>query len=261
MPVCANCSKSLATNRALSVHLVKDHHVSPQEYYDLVIGRCPGCANCGKATTFEGMSKGYTRHCSQRCAQKVIQNRPENIIKKSQVSRRTMLRLNSDPAYVAQKSLTMKRLHSDPEFAERHRERGRKRFTILHQDPEFRRKVGSRNNLRGWHSSPKSGEVYYRSSYESRAYEILDADDDVVSYQYEPVSIPYLSIDGSTKNYYPDLMVQYRGGRSILVEIKPRDLVNTEVNQAKADAAIAWCDERNIEFTIWTEQQLFPQPN
>lgn len=107
----------------------------------------------------------------------------------------------------------------------------------------------------GWHSSPKCGRQYYRSSYERRYFLMLDADQTVLSYESEPFKIPY-RFDGSTKNYTPDVLVEYVDGSRALVEVKPEVLTREAKNLAKAEAAQRWCKANDVRFLTATEGEL-----
>lgn len=106
----------------------------------------------------------------------------------------------------------------------------------------------------GWHDSPKAGRQFYRSSYELHYFRMLDSDSDVVTYQSEPLKIPYLW-EGSIKNYTPDILVTRRD-RKQLIEVKPANLVNEPKNLAKAIAADAWCSQNEVEYVVVTENEL-----
>lgn len=126
--------------------------------------------------------------------------------------------------------------------------------------------------------------IVYRSSWEEHAFKFLDNNPNVLHWISEPLPIAYLKpvqVGGkwSTKpaNYFPDLFVEYvnREGSVIkeLIEIKPlkqtrasrskKESVRLQenyvhlVNQAKWEAAQAWCDKYGIKFSILTENSLF----
>lgn len=96
--------------------------------------------------------------------------------------------------------------------------------------------------------------VYLRSSYESTYARMLDADPTVVSWQHEPLRIPYL-FEGSVHNYVPDFMVTTDEG-PVLVEVKPSLLSDTVQNLAKMRAAQAWCDTNDVAYALVTEANL-----
>lgn len=58
---------------ALASHLMHTHkEITPQEYYDKYIKKPSEgiCKECGKPTTFRGLTKGYLEHCSSNCSNK-----------------------------------------------------------------------------------------------------------------------------------------------------------------------------------------------
>ncbi len=66
--ICEICRKDCQN---LAVHIVQKHkNISTKEYFDKYL-RKPGegiCPVCGKPTTFIGMSKRYSIHCSLKCS-------------------------------------------------------------------------------------------------------------------------------------------------------------------------------------------------
>lgn len=103
--------------------------------------------------------------------------------------------------------------------------------------------------------SVKCSKTFYcRSSYECKYLEKLETDPDVLSYEVEPLAIPYM-FEGRVRNYIPDVMVT-RAGKQQLVEVKPAVLTDTEQNVQKASAARNWCDQNGIEFLVITESEL-----
>lgn len=108
--------------------------------------------------------------------------------------------------------------------------------------------------ISGWHEAPKCGRQFYRSSYERRYFEMLDVDDDVLTYESEPFSIPYV-LDGTIKNYTPDVLVTRRD-RKQLVEVKPTALLDDPMNVAKSNIAREWCALNDVEYLVVTETAL-----
>ena len=107
-----------------------------------------------------------------------------------------------------------------------------------------------------YYSAKNDKEMFYRSSYELVAYKILEQLSKVLKYENEPLRIPYISAEGITKNYVPDILVTYKDGSIELIEVKPECFVNDEITQLKADAAIKYCKENDMEFSFWTERDL-----
>lgn len=137
-------------------------------------------------------------------------------------------------------------------------------------DPERGQKVSEAHALRairgerteslashksGYHMSPKMGDVWYRSSYEQRLYQMLDNDQSVISYAAEPLFIRY-QFEGTTKRYVPDVLVEYVDERRELVEVKPAAFLNDPIVMAKAEAGRKFCRMYGWEYKMMTEKEL-----
>lgn len=115
----------------------------------------------------------------------------------------------------------------------------------------------------GQYVSTKTGKTCnYRSSWELRFMQILDADSRVEVWEHEPFSIPY-EFDGVKKRYLPDFQVVLEG-KDLLVEVKPPTLTDTPLNAAKRAAALEFCRRNGWEYLSWnldeesTELKLTP---
>jgi len=105
--------------------------------------------------------------------------------------------------------------------------------------------------------------LFYRSSYELKAFQMIENDKSILKWSYETEIIPYESKTGSYHNYYVDIKIWYDNKIS-LIEIKPENKLIPNIkcideynkNQAKWKAAKKYCKERNWEFKIWTEKEL-----
>jgi len=127
-------------------------------------------------------------------------------------------------------------------------------------------------------------DIVYRSSWELNAFKMLDGNPNITGWASEEIAIPYAKpMFNSGKLYYiealyyPDLYVEYtdKDGNFVkeLIEIKPkkqtrpsraRNYVNKlnenytfEVNKHKWEAAMKWCEKRDIKFSIVTEKTIF----
>ena len=126
-----------------------------------------------------------------------------------------------------------------------------------------------------------STNIVYRSSWELRFMSHLDKNPNVIRWASEELIIPYF--DPTTnrfRRYFPDFIVTVRNKegkqKTTIFEIKPnhqtimpnpakakskRRLFNEAktwgVNQAKWQAATAFCEERGWTFQILTEKELF----
>lgn len=103
---------------------------------------------------------------------------------------------------------------------------------------------------KGTHLSTKTGrECYYRSSWELLLMKELDVDPDVIDWESEFTSIPYV-FEGSAHRYVPDFKV-VRLGCTQLVEVKPQDLRETDRNVLKRQAALIHCESLGWQYVEW----------
>jgi hypothetical protein len=151
--------------------------------------------------------------------------------------------------------------------------------------------------MAGWHQNfykvvnrhkyigPDVDKVFYRSSWERKMFEFLDNNPYVLAWgsEIEPINYmkPVPDKNGGVKmkpaKYYPDIYVEYvnenKEFKKELIEIKPdkqtrpsrsrkptvklQENYTHAVNTAKWEAAKRWCEERGIEFKIYTENNVY----
>lgn len=118
---------------------------------------------------------------------------------------------------------------------------------------------GSGNYKSGYYFSKKNDcKIYYASSYELQAFEILELLDEVKYFNRCKFSIDYMNPkDSRTRRYIPDIEVVYISGRRQIIEIKPKSRLKEETVMAKAFAAQKYCDANDLTYTVWTENDLF----
>jgi len=115
----------------------------------------------------------------------------------------------------------------------------------------------------------------YRSGWEFTFMKFCDEHPSVSQWASEAIRIPYRNpLSGKHTIYVPDFFIVYsdKGGRKRveLIEVKPSSQALKEklgrsranqahyvVNQAKWEAARAWCKQKGIYFRIVTEQDIF----
>ncbi len=111
---------------------------------------------------------------------------------------------------------------------------------------------------KGFHDSPKANIVYYRSSYEKKAYVMLDEDPNVSNYYAESICIRYLNtMDNNYHLYFIDIKAIYTDGIVKLIEVKPGKRLEEYVVNAKINAGKAYATSINALFEVWTENILF----
>lgn len=121
--------------------------------------------------------------------------------------------------------------------------------------------------------------IYYRSSWELKCMQKFDLHPDVIQWSSEELVIPYVSpIDGRKHRYFVDFVVKIRkpDGKveTQVIEVKPsketqppkkpkrltesylKAVMTYGVNQAKWEAAEAYCGRVGAKFVVITEKEL-----
>lgn len=123
-------------------------------------------------------------------------------------------------------------------------------------------------------------QIVYRSSWELSMNKFLDNNPNILRWSSEEIKIPYIKpTDNRQHFYFPDYWIEYRNkdGNVVqeIVEVKPEvqtrppttkgkkkttilyEQQTWQVNVAKWQAAVAWCEARRIQFRVITENGLF----
>lgn len=117
----------------------------------------------------------------------------------------------------------------------------------------------------------------YRSSWEFAFMKFCDESPSIAKWASEAVRIPYRNpLTGRYTIYVPDFFINYvdKGGQphAEIVEIKPQNQSLKEkvgknlnnqasyiLNQAKWEAATAWCRQKGLKFRVINETDIFHQ--
>lgn len=117
----------------------------------------------------------------------------------------------------------------------------------------------------------------YRSGWELAFMRMCDENPAIINWASEAIKIPYRNpLTGKQTIYVPDFFITYqdRAGKTHveLIEVKPanqsiRERVGKSIhnqahyviNQAKWEAARAWCRQKNIKFRVVNEGDIFHQ--
>ncbi len=126
--------------------------------------------------------------------------------------------------------------------------------------------------------------IRYMSSWELRVHQFFDRNPNILKWSSEPIGIPYVKpTTQRIHEYFVDYWVLYVDKEGMVceefIEVKPaaqtrpsrarnprtkqQQMITYQVNQAKWNAAVRWCEEktkvsgRNITFRILTEQEIF----
>ena len=121
--------------------------------------------------------------------------------------------------------------------------------------------------------------INYRSLWERKFCKYCDLNDSIIKWSSEEITIPYRSpIDNRIHRYFPDFYIKYRDSdgkiKNSLIEIKPLKQTIPPVkpsrqtkkylyeayeyakNQAKWKVAREFCEDRQWEFKVLTENEL-----
>lgn len=117
--------------------------------------------------------------------------------------------------------------------------------------------------------------IHFRSSWERCVGKWCDANPNVKRWNSEEVIIPYVCpTDNKTHRYYMDFMIEFKSGKTFLIEVKPEcqtqppqpgkrktkrfvtEAMTYAKNDAKWNAAKNFADRNGIHFEIWTEKTL-----
>ena len=143
-------------------------------------------------------------------------------------------------------------------FTDEHRENIRK-ATLEQYDRGF---DPNNHHRSGNHISPKAGTVFHRSSYEKKAFILLDSMPEVESYEVEKIRIPYEDPrDNSHHIFVVDISVKFKDGTLMAIEVKPNIWLNSIVNSTKLKALEEWSFKNNCRCEVWDEFLLFGQEN
>jgi hypothetical protein len=229
------------------------------------------CENCGKFFKLRSFYEvGKRRFCSVSCATSYSQSNKNywdsDEDRKLKLRKKQLDKIKSNtwknPIFIgdARERMIATKNENPVEFTEERKELASKvaAYNIINgKNP----KLGCfKYGKIGYYFSKKKGKkIRYRSSYEKKAYEILDSLEDLNTFEIEPFRVPYV-LDGKNRSYVPDLLLRFKDDTTKLVEIKPLDKLKTEEVIAKKLYAEKYCKENGIKggYEIWTETLLFP---
>lgn len=130
--------------------------------------------------------------------------------------------------------------------------------TIIDWDPMYRRSKRKKRKFKeGYFESRKMGkQIHFRSSWERDVMICLERCRDVTEFYGDDHLCVEYSMSGKQHRYWPDFTVKTTSGNTYVLEIKPESQTAMEMNQAKWSAAVKYCDARQWEFQVWTEQYI-----
>ena len=114
-------------------------------------------------------------------------------------------------------------------------------------------------NITGYVQSDKSSEyTYFEASLERDALILCEFDPNVEFFKTQPRRFNYV-LNDKPRYYTPDIMVKYKNGSVLLVEVKYRDDLRKKWTELKPKFKAAIHElksEQNTRFKIWTETEI-----
>ena len=93
----------------------------------------------------------------------------------------------------------------------------------------------------------------FQSDMERRMMDRLERDAHVVKWmKRHGISIPWIDGQKHQRRYVPDFLVEYEGGRKVIVEVKDPSRIDSNDVQRKRKAAEIWCRQRGMEYVLAT---------
>lgn len=122
---------------------------------------------------------------------------------------------------------------------------------------EGKLKIYPNNHKAGEYESMKMKKIMkYKSSWELALMKAFDHDQNVVSFEYESLRIPYY-YDNHKRWYIPDFIVTFSNGTKKMLEIKPAQFLDNEKTKLKSLAAQEYCKTNLIdEYQILTKKDI-----
>ena len=126
-------------------------------------------------------------------------------------------------------------------------------------------------------------QIIYRSLWERKVMVYCDKNDAIIEWGSEEVIVPYLSpMDGRIHRYFPDFYMKVRqddgSTKKFIIEVKPKsqckqpvknpkrrttkwfnEVKTFAINQAKWKSAREFCEDKGMEFKIFTEDHINPK--
>lgn len=251
--ICKICDVVFLSSFGVSSHMRHKHKMSTQEYYNnyiLIDESMKYCKVCNRETRYRGIHQGYDKYCSKKCSNGDEEYRTNLSIGISKTIRERKGEVQEKYKQTCLLKYGVENYSQTEENRLKQSDNTTKRFL----NGEFTHRNHFTTGF--FYSDKNQQSLYYRSSYELKAYELLEADESIMSYESEPFTIPYIDEDGIKRRYIPDILVTPYNSKQKLIEVKPRELLSVIRNQLKIKSAKKYCEANNLCFEVWTEQEL-----
>ncbi|AZR82957.1 TnsA endonuclease N-terminal domain-containing protein [Thiomicrospira sp. S5] len=117
----------------------------------------------------------------------------------------------------------------------------------------------SYRNITGHVHSNKSDEyTHFESGLERKALLLCEFDDQIEKFKTQPRRFEFIH-DGKKRHYTPDILIKFKDGRLLYIEVKYRSDLKKDWEKLKPKFKAAIRElksEPNTRFRIWTEQEI-----
>ena len=259
-------------------YILEKYELTPQIYYDIVILGIsspidrPKC-NCGNYTKYKGIVGGYKTYCNRICMYKYREVneafRTYNLGGKDkkgkhlseETKRKISIANKGKPRYIPTEETRRKlsKAHKGRKITWKDKQRVAA-LKRIQRDPIGALKFVKSRGKSGYYKPEKCSEtIRYLSTWEFKFLRWCDFSKDVDLIETaEP--IPY-TFSGKDHIYIPDFKLTLNNKQIIIVEIKPKNLVNDPVVIAKRVTAKKYCRKNNFKYVTLTEVELFKRIN
>ncbi len=111
-------------------------------------------------------------------------------------------------------------------------------------------------SIHGQYANPKRSPwnfEKYQSDLEREMMRRLDSDAAVKKWmKRHGITIPWIDGQKHQRRYTPDFLVEYEGGKKVIIEVKDPSRIDSDDVQRKRKAAEIWCKQRQMEYIIAT---------
>lgn len=260
------------------------YNITQEIYYDIVvlglisIDDRPKCL-CGNYTKFDSIYSGYDKYCSQECYYKYRivpknfinsgnrfikgESKSEEMKKKISLGKRG--KPNNRPHLTAQHKENISKANKGRKITKSWRKKlslaARNRISknpeqvilnLSNKDIDKCKRKGKRGNYKPIKSDK---EIRYLSTWELKFMKMCDLSKDILKID-TVESIPYV-LSGKDHMYIPDFKLKLDTGLTVIIEIKPKNLINDPVVIAKRITAKKYCRKMGYKYITLTEIELF----
>lgn len=93
----------------------------------------------------------------------------------------------------------------------------------------------------------------FQSDLERKMMLRLESDPHVVKWtKRHGITLPWIDNQKHQRRYVPDFLVEYEGGRKVVIEVKDPSRLDSNDVQRKRKAAEIWCKQRQMDYVLAT---------